>query len=291
MIVGTVATTGSPSAVTRRLLGAGRAQGARVDLLAHVATHGRLSFPSHDDPGWRTVTAEAVAQSGLVGRGGAAFPTAVKWRSVARCADRPMVVVNAMEGEPASAKDHVLLCEVPHLVLDGAQVAAEVVGAAEILICVADDDDSAAASVGRALDERQGDRIERCPMSVVRPPGRYVVGEESALVTWLDHRRGVPAFRLDKSVPLAVKNRPALVHNPETLAHVALIARHGPGWFRQVGDPRCAGFGLGDHQRGGAAAWGVRGRTRDVSRRCRRSSGAADRAVRGAPRRVRRQLG
>ena len=69
-------------------------------------------------------------------------------------------------------------------------------------------------------------------MSVQRPPGRYVTGEESALVGWLATVGALPVLRIDKSVPLTVGRRPVLVHNAETLAQVALIARHGPEWFR-----------------------------------------------------------
>ncbi len=228
----------------QRLLASGARPGSAADLTAHLAVHGVLHIPVGDEPDWRAATLAAIDESGLLGRGGAGFPSSVKWRAVARGARSPMVVVNAMEGEPASAKDRVLLTDAPHLVLDGAEVAAAVVGASEIVVCVPDHAGSAAASIEAAIAQRRSAGPRRARVSVQRPPGRYVAGEESALVGWLDKRRALPVFRIDKSVPLSVGRRPVLVHNAETLAQVALIARHGPEWFRRLGRPDAPGSTL-----------------------------------------------
>ncbi len=148
-----------------------------------------------------------------------------------------------MEGEPASAKDRVLLAHAPHLVLDGAEVVAAVIGATEVTLCIADNDD-AARVVESALAERAGAQRSRVRFCLRRPPAGYVAGEESALVNWLATDRSLPIFRTDKSIPLSVGRRPTLVHNAETLAQVALIARHGPGWFRGVGTTEAPGTTL-----------------------------------------------
>ncbi len=185
-----------------------------------------------------------MAQSGLLGRGGAAFPAAVKWDAVLAGARRPMVVVNAMEGEPASAKDRMLLVRAPHLVLDGAEVAAGVIGASEIAVCVPGQADTSADSVARAISERGAAGRPRFRISVRRPPGRYVTGEESALASWLDGGRALPTLRVDKSIPLTAARTPIVVHNAETLCQVALIARHGPSWFRRLGTPEAPGSTL-----------------------------------------------
>ena len=214
-------------------------------LAAHLATHGALSLPSgRDDGRWRLGMLAAIGESGLLGRGGAGFPAGAKWDAFRTSGRRPIVVVNAMEGEPASAKDRVLLSSAPHLVLDGAEVAATVIGASEIAVCVADDSGAAASSVEAAVAERRRARASRFPVTVQRPPGRYVTGEESALVSWLNDRPALPALRVDKSVPLRVGRRPAMVHNAETLSQVALIARHGPAWFRLLGTPEAPGSTL-----------------------------------------------
>jgi NADH:ubiquinone oxidoreductase subunit F (NADH-binding) len=153
-----------------------------------------------------------------------------------------MVVVNGIEGEPASAKDRVLLIHAPHLALDGAEVAASVMGAREIVFCVADP--AAADSVETAIEERRRARVARHRVQVRRPPAGYVTGEESALVAWLQAGSALPVMREDKSVPLMVGRRPAVVHNVETLSQVALIARHGPTWFRRQGTAEAPGSTL-----------------------------------------------
>jgi len=149
-----------------------------------------------------------------------------------------------MEGEPASAKDKVLLSCVPHLVLDGAELAACALGATGIVVCVADDHDDAAAAVKRAVAERRGTVHAPVPVEVLRPPGRYVAGEESALVSWLNGGPGAPAWRPDKRNPLAIGRSAALVHNAETLAHMALVARYGPASFRAAGSVDAPGTSL-----------------------------------------------
>jgi NADH:ubiquinone oxidoreductase subunit F (NADH-binding) len=231
-------------APVERLLPVGAGGGSPLDLAGHTAHHGALAIPPRADSRWRAAVLRAVAESGLLGRGGAGFPAAAKWDALGRHSRRPMVVVNAMEGEPASAKDRVLLTYSPHLVLDGAAIAAAVLGASEIVICVADHSVPAAASIEAAIAQRQRAGPAGCKMSVQRPPGRYVTGEESALVSWLNDREALPFLRVDKSAPLNVGRRPALVHNAETLSQVALIARYGPEWFRRLGTDEAPGSTL-----------------------------------------------
>jgi NADH:ubiquinone oxidoreductase subunit F (NADH-binding) len=177
----------------------------------------------------------AIEESGLTGRGGASFPAATKLKLVGSARGRPTLVVNAMESEPASAKDKVLLSCVPHLVLDGAELAASALGATRIVVCVADDRPDVVAAVVRAVEERAGTALAPIPVEVQRPPGRYVAGEESALASWLNTGIGAPSWRPDKRTPLAIGRGTALVHNAETLAHMALVARYGASSFRAVG--------------------------------------------------------
>ena len=230
--------------LTERLLFVDRGAATPLDLEGHIATHGAVPIPARVDPSWQAGMFRAVAESGLLGRGGAGFPSAAKWDAVRRDSRRPMVLINALEGEPASDKDRVLLTYSPHLVLDGAEVAAAVVGASEIVICVADHNGRGASSIEAAIGERRHAGMTVRRMSVERPPCRYVTGEESALVSWLNHRPAVPIFRIDKSIPLNVARRSALVHNAETLSQIALIARHGPEWFRRVGTADAPGSTL-----------------------------------------------
>jgi NADH:ubiquinone oxidoreductase subunit F (NADH-binding) len=173
--------------------------------------------------------------SGLSGRGGAGFPAAIKL-AVAHAGGRAgNVVVNAMEGEPASDKDKLLLMRSPHLVLDGAQLLAAASGARRIVVCVPEGNEQAARAVAVAIAERAGTSHSPIPEVLVRPPDRYVAGEESALAEWLASRRSLPSFRPDKGTALRIGRSTALVHNAETLAHVAMIARTGPDAFRAHG--------------------------------------------------------
>jgi NADH:ubiquinone oxidoreductase subunit F (NADH-binding) len=146
-----------------------------------------------------------------------------------------------MEGEPASQKDRALLFGAPHLVLDGADIVAAAIGSREIAVCVADNRDANAHALRSALAERSGAGVGHIPVKVFQPPGRYVTGEESALVAWLAGSPAHPQFRATKGIPLTIKRRPVLVHSAETLAHIALIARHGAAWFRAVGHPDAPG--------------------------------------------------
>jgi NADH:ubiquinone oxidoreductase subunit F (NADH-binding) len=213
--------------------------GAGPDLGAHLSAHG----PLPELPRQAAALAEELVRAGLTGRGGAGFPTARKLELLARHS-RPLLLANAMEGEPASAKDRVLLERAPHLVLDGAQVAASVVGAEAVMVCVAAEHQASGLAVERAIRERIHAGHDRIPCRLVRPPGRYLAGEESALTDWVGGGAGLPRFRPDKAVPLRVRRRPVLVQNAETLAHVALVARHGASWFRAAGLPDAPGTTL-----------------------------------------------
>jgi NADH:ubiquinone oxidoreductase subunit F (NADH-binding) len=227
-----------------RLLASASGSTSSSDLDGHLATHGALTLPVGADPEWAGQMVRSIAGSGLRGRGGAGFPTAEKWQTVAGVARRALLVVNGMEGEPASGKDRLLLTRAPHLVLDGAEIAATATGCSEVVVCVADDNGPAATSIERAIAERSEVGLGALRVALARPPAGYVTGEESALVNWIGSRRALPVLRADKSVALRTGRRPALVQNVETLAHVALIARHGPDWFRRLGTPDAPGSTL-----------------------------------------------
>lgn len=194
------------------------------DLADHVRRNGPLPWQ-----GGRLVG--TLERAGLTGRGGAGFPT---WRKLAAVVtgDRPVVIGNGAEGEPASAKDKTLLTRAPHLVLDGLQLAAEAVGATRCYLYVPA---KVAVHVRQAVAQRV--RHDRLPVTVVIAPDTFVSGEESAVVASI---AGGPALPQDKAVRIVdagLRGRPTLVQNVETLAHLALIARHGPDAFRRTGTP------------------------------------------------------
>lgn len=176
----------------------------------------------------------ALEASGLRGRGGAAFPAAVKWRSVAQSRARSRaVLVNGAEGEPLSGKDHALMCTRPHLVLDGAAIAAETIGADDVVAYINRDDTAAAAAMHRALLQRPAKEQRRTRF--VDAPPRYVAGEESAAVHCVNEGAALPTDTPPRPFESGIAGRPTLVHNVETLAHVAMIARFGGEWFQSLG--------------------------------------------------------
>lgn len=173
----------------------------------------------------------SLDRAGLSGRGGAGFPTARKIAAVT--GPKPVVVGNGAEGEPLSRKDAVLLSRAPHLVLDGLDAAAEAVGADKVYMYLHSD---VVSVVSQALDERRAAGLDPRKVTVVQAPDTFVAGEESAVVR---HVEGGPALPRDRTVITAISGvhgRPTLVNNVETLAHIGLIARFGPDWFRSVGD-------------------------------------------------------
>lgn len=232
-----------------RLLAGVRGDGP-MPLARHVSVHGPLP-PVRGGRGRRArehaeALIDEIERAGLLGHGGAAFPTATKMRAVAARRGRSIVVANGAEGEPASSKDRTLLELAPHLVLDGAVAAAEAVGAGEAIVCVCETDDVGGRSVARALDERAQDADGgHSPQLHVRAvPAHYVAGQESALVNFLSGGPAKPTFTPPRPFEQGVKRRPTLVDNVETLAHLALIARNGAPWFRQLGTPTQPGSAL-----------------------------------------------
>ncbi len=209
--------------------------GHPADLTGHINAHGPLAVFLGNDRSWQRALASSLETSGLAGRGGGGFPAAIKLALASSNGPGGIIVVNGMEGEPASDKDKLLLTRAPHLVLDGAQFLAAMCRSSRIVVCVPASRDGVAGAIHQAIAERQRARYSRVPEEVVRPPDRFIAGEESALANWITTEKALPVFRPDKGRPLRIGKRSALVHNTETLAHVALIARHGPARFRARG--------------------------------------------------------
>ena len=186
-----------------------------------------------------------LENSGLTGRGGAAFPTFKKVDLLRlQRGNNKSVVVNAMEGEPAAHKEFALAAANPHLILEGAQVLAGLIGAKQILICVARDNPTVVNNLNRAIHELERRSLRGASIELHTPPWRYVAGEESALVHWLNDNESLPQYRPERPSILRVGRSPALVDNAETCANVALIARFGAEWFRKLGTEKSPGSTL-----------------------------------------------
>jgi NADH:ubiquinone oxidoreductase subunit F (NADH-binding) len=199
---------------------------AAMTLAEHRRVHGPLPRLSPQQ------LIEEVEQSGLRGRGGADFPTAYKLRAVAGRRRVGPVVVNGSETEPASAKDRLLLSRLPHLVLDGAVLAAGAVGSREVIVKVGESAHDVVSALQDAAAARDCDPAR---ILVVTGPEGYVAGEESAVVHHLNGGAPLPTFVPPRPFERGYRGRPTLIQNPETLAQLALVARFGSRWFRELG--------------------------------------------------------
>jgi NADH:ubiquinone oxidoreductase subunit F (NADH-binding) len=219
-----------------RLLAGLDPSGTPMTLAHHERVHGALPRRSAHE------LIEAIEHSGLRGRGGADFPTARKLAAVAAARRPPSaVVVNGSETEPASAKDELLLSRMPHLVLDGAMLCAAAVGAPEVVVQVRHGSADAVQALEGAAAVRAADPA---PLSVVEAPAGYVAGEESAVIHHLERGKASPTFVPPRPFQRGYRGRPTLIQNPETLSQVALVARFGERWYRELGTAADPGSAL-----------------------------------------------
>ncbi|MEB3030154.1 NADH-ubiquinone oxidoreductase-F iron-sulfur binding region domain-containing protein [[Mycobacterium] nativiensis] len=194
-----------------------------------------------------------VQRSGLLGRGGAAFPLAVKLASVRESAARrglqAVVIANGEEGEPASIKDRWLLRNRPHVVLDGLRLAATVVGATRAYVYVSDP--AAARSIEGALGEIGSETLGGLSISVFTVGPGYVAGEETAAVRAINGGPAKPTDKPPRPYQKGVAQRPTLVSNVETLANLPYLAQHGAAAFRSAGTASSPGTFLATVSGGG----------------------------------------
>ncbi|MBD3785088.1 MAG: hypothetical protein IE926_19445, partial [Micrococcales bacterium] len=179
-----------------------------------------------------------LAESGAVrGRGGAGFPLGRKIRTVAqgrglRPSRRPVVVVNAAEGEPASAKDEALLGVAPHLVLDGAELAARALGARRVHVVTSEDRPLVGRAVASAVAERGDGRIA---WTTHVAEGRFVSGQARAVLELMAGRPGLPVTAWAPEAVDGHKGRPTLLSNAESWAHLGLLALLGADEYARYG--------------------------------------------------------
>ncbi|MSW94663.1 MAG: proton-conducting membrane transporter [Actinobacteria bacterium] len=221
--------------------------GAAMDLRSlsvHEAHFGRLPVVDGPRIGKPGSLVHELEKSGLRGRGGGWFPTARKVHAVVESAAarrawsagrKPVVIANAMEGEPASSKDAILLRHNPHLVLDGVTALAATLGAEKAYIAI-----HRGSPIIDVVTRALADRNDPVTIELVTPPARYVSSEESALSHWIGDGVGTPVFG-KRPFERGVNDRPTAVQNAETMAHIGLIARFGGEWFASVGEPTAPG--------------------------------------------------
>ncbi len=221
-----------------------------MSMSAHEALHGPLAAPPRTRSGQRRSGNPLIAElerAGLRGHGGAGFPTATKINAVAAQGSRPVVVVNATEGEPLSEKDSLLMRRLPQLVLDGALAAASLLRSDRLVIALDEQAGDAAEATRQALAERpelMSRRGERPGVTVALLPGGYLTGQETALVSAIDGGPAKPRATPPYPFERGSRGRPTLVSNAETFAQIGLIARYGAEWFRALGTATAPGTRL-----------------------------------------------
>jgi NADH:ubiquinone oxidoreductase subunit F (NADH-binding) len=229
----TVMPTGAPVGATRLF-----AAGGHASYRDHVATYGNLDFAGVG-PG----LVQQLERSGLTGRGGAGFAVARKFgamphvRASRLWLSSAVVIANGAEGEPGSLKDETLLRDSPHLVIDGLLATAAAAHASKMYLYTTD---ISLESVRKAITERR----DASAIRLVEAPETFISGEASAVVNAIQTGAAIPTDRIGRLTTSGLKQKPTLVHNVETLAHVALIARYGSDWFRSAGSERDPGTRL-----------------------------------------------
>jgi [NiFe] hydrogenase diaphorase moiety large subunit len=217
---------------------------------------------------------DTVSASGLKGRGGAGFPTGMKWNfCAAEKSDTKYIVCNADEGEPGTFKDRVILSEFADLVLEGMTIGARAIGAKLGVIYLRQEYTYLRPHLNEVIRRRReagllgkdilgGDGFE-FDVIVALGAGAYICGEETALIESLEGFRGEPRNRPPFPVVAGLLNQPTVVNNVETLASAACIFAKGVDWFKGFGTDKSTGYKLfsisGDCKKPGVYEfpWGI----------------------------------
>jgi NADH-quinone oxidoreductase subunit F len=192
-----------------------------------------------------------VKSSGLVGRGGAAFSTGMKWDFAHRAAgDIKYIICNADEGEPGTFKDRLILEGDPHKLIEGMLIAGYAVGASKGFVYIRGEYSLSIERLEKAISQAReygllGTNILESTFSfdmwVMKGAGAYVCGEETALIESLEGKRGHPRIKPPYPVTEGLWGKPTVVNNVETLSNVPEIMFHGASWFRNYGTEKCPG--------------------------------------------------
>jgi len=194
---------------------------------------------------------EQVKESGLRGRGGAGFPTGLKWSFMPKESDRPTyLVVNADESEPGTCKDRDILRNEPHKLAEGCLLASAGMGVHDCYIYIRGEFYNEAQRLQGAIDEAYAAGLigkdacgsgYRFDLYLHRGAGAYICGEETGLLESLEGRKGQPRLKPPFPAQVGLYGCPSTVNNVETIAVVPEILRRGATWFAGIGRPRNTG--------------------------------------------------
>ena len=192
-----------------------------------------------------------VKDSGLLGRGGAGFPTGLKWEFTQKAQDdEKYIVCNADEGEPGTFKDRLILEGDPHSILEAMAIAGFAVGAFQGYIYVRGEYPESIRHLEIAISQAMeygllGDDILQSGFSfrigIRKGAGAYICGEETALLESMEGKRGEPRMKPPYPPEKGLWGKPTVINNVETLANIPPIILNGPEWFKSIGTPTCPG--------------------------------------------------
>jgi len=170
---------------------------------------------------------ETIEASGLRGRGGAGFPTAIKWSLAQRQPAPKYVICNGDEGDPGAFMDRLILESDPHRVVEGLAIAAYAMDASQGIFYIRAEYPQAVRHIGEAIRQAEArGLLGELSLSVREGAGAFVCGEETALIASLEGKRGMPRLRPPYPVQKGFRDRPTVINNVETLACVPWIIRH-----------------------------------------------------------------
>src|SRR5581483_3716943 len=193
---------------------------------------------------------EMVKASGLRGRGGAGFPTGLKWQFVDKKVEPRYLACNADESEPGTFKDHLLMERNPHLLIEGCAIACYAIGARVAYIYIRGEFFHVQQVLERAIEEAYAGGFLggnlfgsgfACDIYVHRGAGAYEAGEETALLESLEGKRAQPRNKPPFPALVGLYDKPTAVNNVETLCNVPLIVANGPEWYAALGPEKNGG--------------------------------------------------
>ncbi|MGD0153145.1 MAG: NADH-ubiquinone oxidoreductase-F iron-sulfur binding region domain-containing protein [Thermacetogeniaceae bacterium] len=210
--------------------------------------YGALAKALSGDPAW---IIEEIKSSKLRGRGGAGFPTGIKWETCKNAPGSPKYVIcNADEGDPGAFMDRALLESNPHQLLEGLAIAAYAVGAEQCYVYVRAEYPLAIKRLKTALEQSTVRRLLgqnilgsgfNLEIRLFQGSGAFVCGEETALITSIEGHAGIPNHRPPYPATAGLHGKPTVINNVKTLSYIPHIIRNGASWFKSIGTPNSPG--------------------------------------------------
>lgn len=221
----------------------GQAESWTLEAALKAGAYKGLAKANEMEPG--TIT-DVIKEAGVRGRGGAGFPTGLKWSFLPPDDGGPRyMVVNADESEPGTCKDIPLMMADPHLLIEGVAIASRAIGCEHAFIYLRGEVVHVYRRLMEAIDEAEAAGIlGDLKITAAAGAGAYICGEETALLDSLEGRRGHPRLKPPFPAVAGLYQRPSVVNNVETVADVALILRHHAGWYNTMGTEKSKGTGL-----------------------------------------------